>query len=149
MMFEGANFPLMSHWVFGKYADGVPHAPVSIEPELLFCTSDGTLLAPRGQNQIWMNVDVRSIAYLHTGWEKESVQLPSCGEKRERGAGQLHAPSAAVVVERGSIVVGVSGMYATTCVAIFIRVAVQSGGVAIGHKGKKYRVSENYNNMVS
>ena len=70
MMFEGANFPLMSHWVFGKDADGVPHASVLIERELLSSTSDGTLLAPRGQNQIWMNVDVRSIAYLHTGWEK-------------------------------------------------------------------------------
>jgi hypothetical protein len=63
-MFEGVNLLLMSHWVFGKYAAGVSHASVLIEPEP-FHTSAGTLLAYRGQNQILMKVVVRSIAYLN------------------------------------------------------------------------------------
>ena len=50
----------------------------------------------------------------------------------ERGAGHLHAPSAAIVVELGPIILRNSGVYATACVPISIRVAVQSGGVAIG-----------------
>ena len=51
----------------------------------------------------------------------------------ERGAGRLHAPSTAIVVELGPIILRNSGVYTTTGVAIIIRVAVQSGGVAIGH----------------
>ena len=70
----------MSHWVFGKYAVGVPHPSVSIESELLSCTSDGTLLTSRCQNQILMKVGVRSIAYLCIEWEKKSVKLSSCGK---------------------------------------------------------------------
>jgi hypothetical protein len=45
MIFEGVNLLFMSHWVFGKYAVGVPHASVLIEPELPLRMSDGTLLA--------------------------------------------------------------------------------------------------------
>jgi hypothetical protein len=72
MIFEGVNLLFISHWVSGKYAVGVPHASVLIEPELPLRTSDGTLGAFRGQNQTLMNVGVRSIAYLHTGGEKVS-----------------------------------------------------------------------------
>lgn len=70
IMFEGVNLLLMSHWVLGKYPVGVPHASVLIESELLLRTSDGTSLTCRGQNQILMNVDVRSIAYLQAKWGK-------------------------------------------------------------------------------
>lgn len=63
MMFEGANLLLMSHWVFGKDAVGGPQASVLIELAP-FHTSQGMLLALRGQNQILMNVGVRSSAYL-------------------------------------------------------------------------------------
>ena len=89
-MFAGANFLSMSHWVFGKYAVGVPHASVLIKPELLSPrTSDGTSLASRGQNQILMNVGVRSNAYLHT----YGVQLSSCAEEVKQGAGRItHHP---------------------------------------------------------
>ena len=45
MIFEGVNLLLMSHWVSGKYAVGVYHASVLIEPELPLRTSDGTSLA--------------------------------------------------------------------------------------------------------
>lgn len=63
MMFAGPNLPLISHWVFGKFAVGEPQ--LSVLTELApFSTSEGMLLAPRGQNQIFMNVVVRSIAYL-------------------------------------------------------------------------------------
>lgn len=44
IMFEGVKWLLMSHWVFGKYAVGVPHASVLIEPEP-FNKSIGTLLS--------------------------------------------------------------------------------------------------------
>ena len=80
MMFEGEKLLSMSHSVFGKFAVGVPHASVLMEPELLPRTSDGTSPALRGQNQILMNVGVRSIAYLHTR-RKKRVQLSSCGKK--------------------------------------------------------------------
>lgn len=70
MIFEGVNLLFMSHWVSVKYAVGVPHVSVLIEPELPLSTSDGTLGAFRGQNQTLMDVGVRSIAYLHTGGEK-------------------------------------------------------------------------------
>ena len=83
MIFEGANLLLMSHWLSGKYAVGVPHVSVLIEPEIPSRTSDGTSLVRRGQNQILMNVGVRSIAYLHTGGEK-SVKLPTCRKKEMR-----------------------------------------------------------------
>jgi hypothetical protein len=72
MILEGANLLFMLHSVSGKYAMGIPHASVLIEPELLLNTSDGTLGAFRGQNQTLMDVGVRSIAYLHTGGEKVS-----------------------------------------------------------------------------
>jgi hypothetical protein len=62
IMFAGPNLLLMSHWVFGKYAVGVPHKSVLTELAPLN-TSEGTV-EPRGQNQILMNVGVRSIAYL-------------------------------------------------------------------------------------
>ena len=97
MMFEGANFLSMSHWVFGKFAVGVPHASMLIVPELLPRTSGGTSPALRGQNQILMNVRERSIAYLHT----EGPALVLWEEVNER-AGRLHAPSSAIVVKRGS-----------------------------------------------
>jgi hypothetical protein len=74
MIFEGANFLFMSHCVFGKYAVGVPHSSVLIEPELPLRTPDGTSLARRGQNQTLMDVVVRSIAYLYYRWGK-SVKL--------------------------------------------------------------------------
>jgi len=72
MLFEGEILLLMSHWLFGKYAVGVPHASALIEPVLPLRTSDGTLLAWRGQNQILMNVGMRSIAYLHIAWENKN-----------------------------------------------------------------------------
>jgi hypothetical protein len=77
MIFEGVNLLFMLHWVSGKYAVGVPHASVLIEPELPLLTSDGTLAAFRGQNQTLMNVGVRSIAYLHT----QSVKISTCRKK--------------------------------------------------------------------
>lgn len=118
MMFEGEKLLSMSHSVFGKFTVGVPHASVLMELELLFCTSDGTSPASRGQNQILMNMGVRSIAYLYT-------ESSSCLVGRSKqGAGQLHAPSAAIVVKLRSIVVGGSGMHATTCIGIGIRIAV-------------------------
>lgn len=63
IMFAGPNWPLMSHWVFGKNANGVPQLSVStaLAP---FNTSEGMPTASRGQNQILMNAEVRSIAYL-------------------------------------------------------------------------------------
>lgn len=120
-MYEGENLLSMSHSVFGKYAVGVPHASVLIELELMPPASDGTSPPLRGQNQILMNVGVRSIAYLHTGWKVSSSHLTG---RSERGAGQLHAPSAAIVVELGSIVVGGIGVHATTGIAVGIRIAV-------------------------
>jgi hypothetical protein len=71
MILEGANLLFMSHSVSGKYATGIPHASVLIEPELLLNTSDGTLGAFRGQNQTLIDVGVRSITYLHTEEEKK------------------------------------------------------------------------------
>lgn len=63
MMFAGPNLPLMSHWVFGKNARGVPQLSVltALAP---LNTSEGMKTASRGQNQILMNAEVRSIAYL-------------------------------------------------------------------------------------
>jgi len=49
-------------------------------------------------------------------------------------AGWLHAPSAAIDVERRSIVVWDSGLDATTGIAVGKGVAVQSGGGTIGEK---------------
>jgi hypothetical protein len=72
MILEGVNLLFMLHWVPEKYAVGVPHASVLIEPELPLRTSDGTLGAFRGQNQTLIDVGVRSIEYLHTGGEKVS-----------------------------------------------------------------------------
>lgn len=63
MMFAGLNLLLMSHWVFGKYAVGVPQVSVLIELAP-FNTSEGMLVALRGQNQIFIKVGVRSSAYL-------------------------------------------------------------------------------------
>jgi hypothetical protein len=81
MILEAVNLLFMSHCVSGKFAVGVPHASVLIEPELPLRTSDGTLGAFRGQNQILMNVGVRSIAYLNTGGEKvSSSRLAGRGE---------------------------------------------------------------------
>ena len=48
--------------------------------------------------------------------------------------GWLHTPSAAIVVERRSIIVLDSGLHATTGIAVGISVAVQSSGVAIEGK---------------
>ena len=62
---------------------------------------------------------------------KRKVSSPRLVGRYERGAG-LHAPSAAIVVELGPIILRNSGVYATACVPISIRVAVQSSGVAIG-----------------
>jgi hypothetical protein len=64
---------------------------------------------------------------------KKCQALDLQGEVND-GAGRLHAPSAAIVVERRSIVVLDSGLHATTGIAIGISVAVQSGGGAIGEK---------------
>ena len=92
MIFEGVNLLFMSHWLSGKYAVGVPHVSVLIEPELPSRTSDGTSLVRRGQNQTLMNVSVRSIAYLHTGGGK-SVKLPTLQEEGNEGlAGFTHHP---------------------------------------------------------
>ena len=67
----------------------------------------------------------------------------------EREAGRLHAPSAAIVVELGPIIPRNSGVYATTRVTIGIRVAVQSGGVAIGHIGEKGHANDQCNDVGS
>jgi hypothetical protein len=81
MMFEGVNLFFMSHWVSGKYAVGVPHGSVLIEPELPLRTSDGTSGAFRDQNQTLMNLGVRSIAYLHTGGENRQGLDRTCRKK--------------------------------------------------------------------
>jgi hypothetical protein len=82
MMFEGVKWLLMSHWVFGKNAVGVPHASVLTDPEPL-STSDGTLPAWRDQNQTLMKFGVRSIAYLQNG---NTISHSSYGEGREGGS---------------------------------------------------------------
>jgi hypothetical protein len=60
-------------------------------------------------------------------------QVSRLAGRSDWGAGSLHAPSAAVVVERRSIVVLDSGLHATTGIAVGISVAVQPGGGAIGN----------------
>ena len=92
MMFEEEKLLSMSHSVFGKFTVGVPHASVLMELELLSCTSDGTSPASRGQNQILMNVGVRSIAYLHTGWEKKDPALVLWEEVNKGLASFTHHP---------------------------------------------------------
>jgi hypothetical protein len=95
MMFEGENLLLMSHSVSGKYAVGVPHAPVLITLELLLRTCGGTSesLSCRCQNQTLMNLGVRSIAYLHTDGEKKRCPaLVSREEVNEGLARFTHHP---------------------------------------------------------
>jgi hypothetical protein len=96
IMFEGENLLLMSHCVSGKYAVGVPHAPVLITLELLLRTCGGTSesLARRGQNQTLMNAGVRSIAYLHRDNQKKKCPaLVSREEVNEEGLARFtHHP---------------------------------------------------------
>jgi len=65
-------------------------------------------------------------------WRK--VSSSRVAERSERGAGWPHAPSAAIFVERRSVVVLDSGLHAATSIAVDISIAVQSGGGAIGEK---------------
>ena len=95
MMFEVENLFLVSHSVSGKYAVGVSHASVLSEPELPLCTSDGMSLACRGQNQILMEVGVRSIAYPHIRRRKKKGKCPALvlrEEVNEGLAGFTHHP---------------------------------------------------------
>jgi hypothetical protein len=136
MIFEGVKCLLMSHWVLGKNAVGVPHASVLIDPEP-FRTSDGTLPPWRGQNQTLMKFGVRSIAYLQNG----NVSFILWGGQEE----EVHAPPTAIVVERRSIVVGDGSLHATSGVAVRECIALQSGRVA-ARKGEKYPFSANFRN---
>lgn len=129
-MFEGADI-MMLHRVVGKNAVGLPHALVSIEPEP-FDTSAGTLLASRGQNQILMKVVVRSIAYLHQGGRIPLKVSSSAVRMRILWMWILHAPSAAILVECWSVVVGLSGLHTAASVEGGDCVAVDSGGGAVG-----------------
>lgn len=85
---------------------------------------------------------VRSITYLHTTGEKVLNLKEEVNEER----GCLHAPSAAIGVERRSIVVWDGGLHTTTSIAVGKGVAVQSGGGAIVEKDC---VSDNSDNTGS
>lgn len=57
--------------------------------------------------------------------------------------GFLYVPSAAIGVERGSVVVGSGSPHATTGIVGGVYVAVRSGGNAVG-RGEKHCVSDCY-----
>jgi hypothetical protein len=83
MMFAGPNLLLISHWgVLGKRAVGRPQLLVLTELAPLD-TSEGMLVAPRGQNQILMNFGVRSIAYLCAKKNSQKFNQRSINQKNE------------------------------------------------------------------